>query len=329
MPFFKKTVVGCYVRIGIGNHEGRAVYRVAEIIDVVETAKVYQLGTTRTNKGLKLRHGHSERVYRLEFVSNQDFTDSEFFKWKEAMLLGGLTLPTVDEIDKKVKDIAEALNYKFKENDIEEIVAEKQRFKKNPHNYAVKKTILMKQKEMADMEGDVAEQGKLQQELEDLEERASELDRRRSSKINSISYINQRNRMRNLIDAEEAAKVEVAAMKNAAADPFTRRQCRPTMVTRVGTNTKEPLQEAKEGQLRNENSSHELPSLKISPLKTPEKKQQDLFADHDFDIKIDLDVPSTAPSMIINNRSSESSREGAAPKRSLNLAEYKKMKGLI
>lgn len=28
MPFFKKTVVGCYVRIGIGNHEGRAVYRV-------------------------------------------------------------------------------------------------------------------------------------------------------------------------------------------------------------------------------------------------------------------------------------------------------------
>ena len=47
------------------------------------------------------------------------------------------------------------------------------------------------------------------------------------------SYINQRNRMRNLIDAEEAAKVEVAAMKNAAADPFTRRQCRPTMVTRV------------------------------------------------------------------------------------------------
>ena len=27
-----------------------------------------------------------------------------------------------------------------------QIVAEKQRFKKNPHNYAVKKTILMKQK---------------------------------------------------------------------------------------------------------------------------------------------------------------------------------------
>lgn len=340
MPFFKKTVVGCYVRIGIGNHEGRAVYRVAEIIDVVETAKVYQLGTTRTNKGLKLRHGHSERVYRLEFVSNQDYTDSEFFKWKEAMLLGGLTLPTVDEIERKFKDVQEAQNYKFKENDIEEIVAEKQRFKKNPHNYAVKKTILLKQKEMADLEGDADKQSKLQQELEELEERAAELDRRRSQKINSISYINQRNRLRNLVEAEEAFKVEVAELKNAVADPFTRRQCRPTMVTKAGAHVqKEPLQENKGGQPKTDQSaSNKLPSLKadeqkdikkISPLKSPEKKQEDLFDVHDFDITIDLDVPSSAPSIVVNNRMTESSREGAAPKRSLNLAEYKKKKGLI
>ena len=30
-------------------------YQVAEIRDVVETAKVYTLGNTKTNKGLKLR----------------------------------------------------------------------------------------------------------------------------------------------------------------------------------------------------------------------------------------------------------------------------------
>ena len=28
MPFFKNTVVGCFVKIGIGSHDGRAVYRV-------------------------------------------------------------------------------------------------------------------------------------------------------------------------------------------------------------------------------------------------------------------------------------------------------------
>ena len=31
MPFFKKAVTGCYVRIGIGHHEGRPVYRVSLI----------------------------------------------------------------------------------------------------------------------------------------------------------------------------------------------------------------------------------------------------------------------------------------------------------
>ena len=31
MPFFKKAVQGCFVRIGIGQHEGRMVYRVSHI----------------------------------------------------------------------------------------------------------------------------------------------------------------------------------------------------------------------------------------------------------------------------------------------------------
>ena len=34
MPFFKKTVVGCFVKIGIGSHEGRAVYRVCTVYPI-------------------------------------------------------------------------------------------------------------------------------------------------------------------------------------------------------------------------------------------------------------------------------------------------------
>jgi hypothetical protein len=59
--------------------------QVAQIADVVETGKVYQVEKTRTNKGLKLKHGTDERVYRLEFVSNSEFTDTEFAKWTETM----------------------------------------------------------------------------------------------------------------------------------------------------------------------------------------------------------------------------------------------------
>ena len=32
MPFFDRVVKGCFVRIGIGNHDGRSVYRVSGYI---------------------------------------------------------------------------------------------------------------------------------------------------------------------------------------------------------------------------------------------------------------------------------------------------------
>jgi len=66
-----------------------------------------------------VRYGNAERVYRLEFVSNAEFTDSEFDKWKETMMLQGQTLPTAYEVEQKAKDIKVALNYKFNEEDIE------------------------------------------------------------------------------------------------------------------------------------------------------------------------------------------------------------------
>lgn len=57
LPFFSRVVTGCFVRIGIGNNNGsgKPVYRVAEVSGVCETGKVYQLGSTRTNVGLRLR----------------------------------------------------------------------------------------------------------------------------------------------------------------------------------------------------------------------------------------------------------------------------------
>lgn len=50
MPFFDRIAKGCFVKIGIGQHNNMPVYRVAEVIGVYETAKIYILGNTRTNK---------------------------------------------------------------------------------------------------------------------------------------------------------------------------------------------------------------------------------------------------------------------------------------
>lgn len=67
---------------------------------VQETSKVYGLGSTKTNKGLKLkyikhfnlcfvcstvfpRHALQERIFRIEYVSNSNFTSNEFERWKK------------------------------------------------------------------------------------------------------------------------------------------------------------------------------------------------------------------------------------------------------
>ena len=97
---------------------------------------------------LCFRHGNAERVYRLEFVSNQDFTDSEYQKWVETLAVHDIDLPTVPDVEKKIKDIRSTYNYRLNESDVHQIVQEKQKFKKNPHNYAMKKTALLKEKVM-------------------------------------------------------------------------------------------------------------------------------------------------------------------------------------
>ncbi|RVE57580.1 hypothetical protein OJAV_G00217580 [Oryzias javanicus] len=339
MPFFAKTVTGCFVRIGIGNSSSKPVYRVAEIVNVVETAKVYQLGSTRTNKGLQLRHGADTRVFRLEFVSNQEFTESEFMKWKDAMIVAGMQVPTLDEITKKEQSIKEAVNYKFNDKDIEDIVKEKDRFRKAPPNYAMKKTQLLKDKAMAEENGDGEKVKVIQDELNELEERAEALDRQRTKSISAICYINQRNRSWNIVESEKALVAEGQNAKNQQMDPFTRRQCKPTMVS----NARDPsVHAAILAHLNQKYGSGSGPDPSSAEKNKPDQASpkdkdvpkpttdlsEDLFKVHDFDVKIDLQVPNAEAKSLSVSSNALPVKDGA-PRRSLNLEDYKKRRGLI
>ncbi|XP_046491657.1 RNA polymerase-associated protein Rtf1 [Neodiprion pinetum] len=332
LPFFDRVVQGCFVRIGIGNNNGKPVYRVAEISGVCETGKIYQLGGTRTNKGLKLRHGAQERVFRLEFVSNQEFTETEFFKWKETCALQGISLPTFDEIEHKLKDIKEALVYEFKEEDIEKIVREKERFKQNPSNYAMKKAQLMRERDAANCRGDDETASRLNLQLGELEERASELDKMRTATISSISYINDRNRKRNVEEAEKAIMEEIKANKGKKIDdPFTRRSTKPRMVFKPDEEEVATVPSNNSGNKGSPQQTDDAPTTNNDKENAEAKKKsgsEDLFNAHDFDITIDLEVPlpsnpvSVLPKPVSNVKDT-------GPRRSLNLEDYKKKRGLI
>uniref|UniRef100_A0A915E9E7 Plus3 domain-containing protein n=1 Tax=Ditylenchus dipsaci TaxID=166011 RepID=A0A915E9E7_9BILA len=327
-PFFKKMAIGCFVRIGIGQHKGKPVYRVVQIVDVVETAKVYQVEKTRTNKGLKLKHGPDARVYRLEFASNSDFSPSEFDHWVNFMKEKNLPLPTMDFIERKEKDITNALEYSFTNADIDQIVKEKTRFSKAPTNFAFQKGELMKSKEFAEQSGNVQLVQELQQKLDELETRADTLDRQRSQKLSVVTWINQRNRdhMKQSFLGGGVFHTDESGQD----DPFTRKSGKMKVVSGTAksklaaTLSGAPIDSdvgAPESKVLVTSSSPELPRI------------HDLFSAHDIEIDIQLKLPAAGPSRMPANIDNQSSARVVLPKpagsRSLTLEEYKRKRGLI
>lgn len=333
LPDFGKIISGCFVRIGIGQHEGRSIYRIAEILEVCDTPKIYNIGKTRTNKGLKLRHGHQERVFRLEFVSNNSFTEDEFEKWRETVMLGGMVLPTVREVEMKEKQINLALNRKLGDQDINHMLKEKEKFMLNPANYAMYKSKLKRDLDTAVAAGQDEVVEKLNNKLNAIEERAEELDKKRSSKISSIALINDKNRKKNIERAEKGirAEMERAKKEGVVSDPFTRRKTQPKLLKKIESDpTSKAVGDVAPGdknQLDKENVKKESQEKESKEDKKP--SAEDLFNAHDFDITIDLDVSTNSSTSSANLKPVSSSKPSSGPKKSLNLADYKKKRGLI
>nr|CAH8840974.1 unnamed protein product [Trichobilharzia regenti] len=234
MPFFDNLVKGCFVRINIGLHQGVPVYRCAEIVDVVETPKIYDLGSTRTNKGIVVRVGKDQSTFRLAFISNSEFQQDEFDSWMRRLQLANMKPPTLNFVRDKAAEITEAINRPIRdERVVEQIIQSKRRFQKAPTNFALRKAELIKQREQAEADGDTELLKHLDIEIEEIESQAERIERRRTSGFKSITSINQRNRALSVRQAEEAIRQESEeAMKSKEEDPFTRVHSQPVIVTK-------------------------------------------------------------------------------------------------
>ena len=67
------------------------------------------------------------------------------------------------------------------------MVSQKAKFRKDPVNFALKKTELLKQKEMAESSGNLEGVATINKELEIIEERAEDLDKRRQENMKKIT----------------------------------------------------------------------------------------------------------------------------------------------
>ena len=84
-PFFETVLPGCFVRVGIGQHEQCPIYRVAEVTGVKEGFRLYTIEKKQTTKRLELRIGASKRYFEISYISNTDFDISELNKYQRIL----------------------------------------------------------------------------------------------------------------------------------------------------------------------------------------------------------------------------------------------------
>merc|ERR1712083_363469 len=196
----------------------------------------------------------------------------------------------------------------------------------------------------------------LENKLNDLEERAEELDKKRTSTISSVALINNRNRKANVSKAEDAIMVEIKKKEEEGevSNPFIRRKCKPRMSS-GGPSVKSVEQKPaeKENSIKmqdttivhasmekrkadDENEGKSKKKAKLGSGLPLSMQKEDLFDAHNFDIEIDVNTdlmgspnPDSAGAMVAPISLKPTSSERAPAKRSFNLDDYKKKRGLI
>merc|ERR1712242_173482 len=110
---------------------------------------------SQTNKALKLRIGDKTRDFRLLFISNSEWTDTEFEYWKKMMAQYNMPLPNHAHVQDKEKKIDLAKQHVITDKEIEDMVKEKAKYRSAPVNFATKKTTLLKLRDAAETEGNL------------------------------------------------------------------------------------------------------------------------------------------------------------------------------
>ena len=74
MKWFPNTVKGCYVRVNIGTGDTKSCYRIAEIVEVIESSKVYPLGKhdviNQINKVYDVITKHNRKIFENQKVKS-------------------------------------------------------------------------------------------------------------------------------------------------------------------------------------------------------------------------------------------------------------------
>eukprot|EP01080_Neovahlkampfia_damariscottae_P002937 gene2937-4776_t len=332
-PFFEKTVLHCFVRASIGEHNGIRVYRFCEISGFKEKS-LYQIDRISTSKHLILKQGGKEKSFPISLISNSSFTNSEFNSWLKAAKESNDFIPTEDDIEMKLEEFEKASEYTYTEDDINKRLEEKKKLGKEipGQNLAVEKLKLCTLRDECFDHQKMDEYNEYCKKIEQIEillkkreeslKRVSTVD---ISKITKILNPNSFSTTTTSLNSNISSKVLDALKDNdedefgikkkkEKYDAFSRRPTRSAgMYVQVDQND------------TNNNLGSPSPrgSGLLSPIESPSTLLQKA---HDFDLVLDFDSQTQKIGKKLNFVSSKN--QSGESKKSISIEEYKRRKGI-
>ncbi|CAO3594778.1 unnamed protein product [Absidia cylindrospora] len=204
-PFFENTAIGCYVRLYIGPDPAKKVpvYRVCQIVDVSPWHKVYKISDgVFSNRGFKVKHGKSEKVFPMDIISNQPISQSEYSRLLNTLDTERIRAPTLDQVERKLDDLKKAKSYVLNHEEVTDMIARKKQVQGQNVSVAMERAKVLAKLEHAKGYGNENEILRLTQRLQSLDDL---VDRggNDGSQQHIWEEINKRNRQRDRIEAQE------------------------------------------------------------------------------------------------------------------------------
>lgn len=115
--YFQLAFKGAYVKLNLGGggQKKQALsYMIAEIKDIFSVQEEpYKINEATYNTYFTAKHGESEKKFAFSFVSNSNFEEFEFTKWKQRLSKAGIPLPDRITVNQKEQDIEKMKNYVY------------------------------------------------------------------------------------------------------------------------------------------------------------------------------------------------------------------------
>ena len=320
--------------------------------DEINDSKEYDFEGKKTRKYLNLTFAKSApKDFKLTYVSNGPFTEVDFFfffffltfeflkeefkKWEGVMKKDKLTLPTRDNLKKKEKNLEEAENFHFTEEDVRKMIS----LEKIKQNNPIKaKRILLSNLEKAKLINNKEEIERLEKEMEEVEERIKEYknESEKDTKTIKLREINERNKQINF----EKAKIKVnetvysrrktfaSGLFQGSSDSKDEKKENSSALDSNSQKNQDPLQAPSKATLAQKQKT--LNSDKFSSSSSKSTPSEILQGAHkNFDFEFDLQnphIPSKSPSFSLDGLTS--SIKLSSNTQFLTVQEYKRRRGL-